>query len=524
MDKLEIIQEIKNKLPEELLNGTYSKNGKVMPLYEFLDNIFIRFIKDGASVDNLITYVRDKIIPDVIPKVKYDQRYIDYVDAFLASREDLVATVRISETELVSTRDYLISKIPFMDENFLVTVGPNKKTLYEVYMMLLNNEYHPATLKDKEELCIDLSSFLTDEVMDSIMDGMSITVRSYITEVLPTIMVNATDIVIGGKNVGVDEVVARINERQMEIIEEQRQREIEERLEMFNRTSENPSLLGEIQVAMVDDDNLEITTSIPLVSSSQLSDEEVQALSHLAGDELYSNPESYYRVSLNNLKESIEHTNNAHDLEAKAGEFNALVSSMDPNIAGNFGLLIESIAELVVQKRNVIIKVDNNKDEYSESLIDRLTALSKMIRTLDNVDDFTSLMESLHFLENEIIEKGITDASVWQVLKDAKMKLDRYRTRFNLNREEYDRDKSSVMSSINDKISTIRRNIFLLSQVTDEREAQRLNIDIDVKKDAITSELAEALKDKVISEETAKMVSAQVSALLEKNTKVELGL
>ena len=278
MDKLEIIQEIKNNLPEELLNGTYSKNGKVMPLYEFLDNIFIRFIKDGASVDNLITYVRDKIIPDVIPKVKYDQRYIDYVDAFLASREDLVATVRISETELVSTRDYLISKIPFMDENFLVTVGPNKKTLYEVYMMLLNNEYHPATLKDKEELCIDLSSFLTDEVMDSIMDGMSITVRSYITEVLPTIMVNATDIVIGGKNVGVDEVVARINERQMEIIEEQRQREIEERLEMFNRTSENPSLLGEIQVAMVDDDNLEITTSIPLVSSSQLSDEEVNLL------------------------------------------------------------------------------------------------------------------------------------------------------------------------------------------------------------------------------------------------------
>ena len=147
-----------------------------------------------------------------------------------------------------------------------------------------------------------------------------------------------------------------------------------------------------------------------------------------------------------------------------------------------------------------------------------------MIRTLDNVDDFTSLMESLHFLENEIIEKGITDASVWQVLKDAKMKLDRYRTRFNLNREEYDRDKSSVMSSINDKISTIRRNNFLLSQVTDEREAQRLNIDIDVKKDAITSELAEALKDKVISEETAKMVSAQVNALLEKNTKVELGL
>ncbi len=526
MDKIAIVAEIKAKLPEHLLNGTYSKNGKVMPLYEFLDTIFIRFIKDDAKLENLVTYINEKIVPDVIPQVKTNKKYEEYIESYLASRDDLVATVRISETELVSVRDYFFSKIPFMDDDFFVMVGPHKKSLDEVYTMLLNNEYHPATLADKAELCASLSEFLSDEVLDSTMDGMSISVRSYINEVLPTIMVNATDIVIGGKNVSVDTVVSKIDERQREIIAEQKQREIEERLERFNRTGENPSLLSEIQVALAADDSLAITTNIPVVASSKLTDEEIAALSFLKGDTLYSDPKAFYKKSLDNLRESINSTNTAHDLESKSSEFNWLVSNMDPTIAALYSVLISSIAELVVKKRNDIIKIDNNKEEYGDSLIDRITAVSKRIRTLDNVDGFSEVNSELHFLENEMIEKGITDASVWQVLKDAKDKHKKYATRFNLTSEDFELEKNSIIGSINDKLSIIRRNLVALSSVTDERDIQRINIDIDVKSDAIASELAEGLKDKKISEADAKKVNDELAALLgdTKNNSQNVGL
>lgn len=526
MERTVIIAQLKEQLPEDILNGTYSKNGKTMPLYEFLDSIFIRFIKDDAKVENLVTYINEKILPDVIPQIKPNKKYEEYIERYMASRDDLVATVRISENELISTRDFFMSKIPFMDDNFMVTVGPHKKTLDELYMTLLNNEYHPATLADKAELCASLSNFLSDEVLDSTMDGMSMSVRTYINEILPTIMINATDIIIGGKNVSVDEVVSKIDKRQREIITEQRQREIEERLERFNRTGENPSLLSEIQVALAEDDSLEITTNIPVVASAKLSLEEVAALTSLKGDSLYSNHREYYKMSLDNLKESINHTNNAHDLESKASEFNSLVSSMDPSIAAEYSTLITSIAELVVARRNAIIRIDNNKEEYGESLIDRITAISKIIRTLDNVDSFSDVSQQIHSLEKDMIEKGITDVSVWQVLRDSQEKLKRYAIRFNLTSEEFEKDKNAIMGSINDKLSIIRRNIVALASVTDERDIQRINIDIDVKSDAISSELAEGLKDKKISEADAKKVADELAKILSgaKNKNQEFGL
>lgn len=526
MERTMIIAELKKQLPEDILNGTYSKNGKTMPTYEFLDSIFIRFIKDDAKVENLMQYLQAKILPDVIPRIDHNKKYEEYIEQYMASRDDLVATIRISETELISTRDFFMSKIPFMDDDFMVTVGPHKKTLDELYITLLNNEYHPATLAEKAELCASLSNFLSDEVLDSTMDGMSMSVRTYINEILPTIMINATDIVIGGKNVSVDSVVAKIDERQKEIINEQRQRELEERIERFNRTGENPSLLSEIQVALAADDSLEITTNIPVVASSQLSLEEVAALQSMKRDELYSNPRRYYKTSLDNLKDSIAHTNNAHDLESKASEFNALVSNMEPSLAAEYSELITSIAELVVAKRNDIIKIDNNKEEYGESLIDRIAAVSKQIRTLDNVDSFSEVKVELHSLERELIEKGITDISVWQVLRDAQDKLKRYSIRFNLTSEDFEVEKNNIISSVNDKLSIIRRNLVTLASVADERDIQRINIDIDVKSDAIANELAEGLKDKKISEADAKKLSDELTMVLSgsKSNKNELGL
>ncbi|MDE6292565.1 MAG: hypothetical protein K2L98_02665, partial [Bacilli bacterium] len=330
MDNAKIIAQFETELPENVLNGNYIHNGINVPLRPFLEDVIVNFISEGSTYEQVSKYIRTKILPDVVPSIPVMDGYVDlgsfenvdvqakvkenqgksqipaipivedefvpidpilgnrYIDEFIKNRVGFEATVQTSDKAIVDTRDYLYSKVPFMNNDKKILIGEKLKTIDEVYEMLLKNSYRPATLVDKTELCIFLAEELEPEIQTSIIPELNMTVRDYIHDVLPNMMINATDIQVSGKNVPVDEAIYQIAKKQREMLDREKEKANNEKLEEFNRTGENPSLLSEIKLELdKEQDAIEVTAEIPIVSSYLVTPEEANALSALPNDAIY---------------------------------------------------------------------------------------------------------------------------------------------------------------------------------------------------------------------------------------------
>ena len=560
MDKTEVIKQVEMNLPKEILYGTM--NGK--PFKLFLETKFIECVKEGAQVDKLVEFISTKISPQVVKSsnkdifmsyikenikrdvlkrpIKHgtvedyirdvylveveDLEIIDdatleivvkeieevvlpklqektrdkkeiYVEEFIKTQKNFIAQIMIGG-ELIETRDFLMSKLSFMDDDFLISVGPNKKTIEEVYHTFLNNQEEKVSLIDKMELCADFTRYMEEEVLDSLMEEYQCTFREYIEEIVPSIMSSATEVSIGGNTWSVSEFVEEKLEAQKQVLLEQKKKDELETVEKLNRTGENPGLVTEIKLEL-SGGKLEATGEIPIVSSSLLTEEEITALTHLPFDQV-KDIESISIRLLNALKESIYHTTNEHDLQTKEKEVQDIVSGLGTNYSLELQTLVDSIVALVTKKRNDMIRIEGNKEDYAEALVDELKAIQGTIKLADNVDSYSIIKVQLNRILSEINEKGIRDTMVIDTLYDTEKKLHRVFWKYYYTMEDFDLKKNAVIALINDSLSVIKNNEIRLATVIEERERQNIMIDTDVKRDVILNAFEEARKGRILTE------------------------
>lgn len=554
MDNATVIANIENVLPEDILNGRYIRGPINVPLKTFLEEVLVNFISEGSTYDQVYNYIATKVLPDVVTEPKVYDASVDlgtlqnedvvamsehnavttealapvieldhdefipinpllgkqYVDEFIKNHFGFVTTVRTSEISVVDTREYLYSKIPFMNSDYKIRIGENYKTIDEVYDMLLNNSYRPATLVDKTELCAYFAEKLEREILDSVIKELNMTTRDYIFNVLPKMMINATDIVVSGKNIPVDMAIDQIAKKQRDIIEKEREQAISAKIEEFNRTGENPSLLSEIRVELDrEDHSIEVTAEIPIVSSYLLSSEEGEALSFLPTDAIYGNDDQYYKNTLDNLKQSVKDTSTEHDLTAKENgnndfSFEAIAHEALQKIPTfEIQQRINSISELFGAKHNELIKVYSNHEEYCDAIMMEINTISRKLELVDSIDSFSEIKNQITRIMIDLVKKNIKDMRVKQALENLNTIYRQAFTKYNLTQNEFEKQKNRVVEALNNRLSDIRRNYANLLNIQDSNLSQGLINSTNMNIEALKGEIQSALSAHFLTEEEA---------------------
>lgn len=422
MEKLDIIKIIESSLPEKYHNATILVQNEEIPFLSFLENIFPRFFNENSKPENLVEYIKTN--DNIVRLTKFDKHYALKVDEYIASNPNFKDIIQTGpkEEDIISVRNHLIEyATKYMTDSGTLDYLGQEITFDDLYIKLLKNEYRIPTLEEKAELCIDMTRYIDLEILDSIVDGMDITVRDYICSTLPTKMISVTEVEMDSEIFALDEFVARIVDHQARMLEAQKDQKQQELEDMYNKTGDNPGLVSEIEVRLKEDNHLEITAELPVVTSSLVSDEEKQALLNNYRQKESITDEEYYTRELNSIKMAIEKTTTIHDLNGKESFFNTISSEVLSKNLSEVQLLIESIKELITLKRNNIIKITNNQEEYVDVLFSEINSMTSELNGFTNLDEYSTLYGKALERYQDVLDKGISDIqlrSAFQLLFD----------------------------------------------------------------------------------------------------------
>lgn len=407
MDNISIIKDVESLLPTDFKCATILFQNTSLPLYYFLENKFINFVKDGANAEVLANYIKNNLMH----LIRLNDPRLVCVDEFIKNNPVFIDVIQISKDKAISAREELsLFCIENMNEDGTIKYLDKTISIDELYLKLLNNSYHEPTIEEKAEQCINMIQYIDNEILDSIIDGMNITVRDYICEILPTRMSSEFTIEFNGESVEIAAFVKEIVDHQAEMLAEKKAKAIEDLENQYNRTSDNPGLVSEIQVRLENDNSLTVTAEIPVVASSLLTDEEKTSLL-----ENYSKKESvtdteYLNDELNKIKQAIDNTNHAEDLDACVAFFKSIINNFKKeDLPSQINQLIVSIDELITVKRHNIIKVNGNLEEYTDVLFSEINKMNDEMSGYTTLDQFSTLYGRALDRYQEVLKKGIKD-------------------------------------------------------------------------------------------------------------------
>ena len=496
MEKMAIIKQLEAALPKEYRYATFYYKNTYVPLYTFLEQEFINFLKDGADVQTLSNYVRNKLGSFI----KENNPTLKRVDDFITNNPMFIDAIQISQGEVISARDYLNEYcLKNMQEDGMINFAGKTLTIEELYLKLLNNSYHEPTIEEKAELCVDMLNYIDKEILDSIVDGMNITVREYISTIIPTKMNSATTVEMNGEVIELSDLVKQIIDHQAKMLIEHEEKQKEELENKYNKTGDNPGLVSEIQVKLAEDNSLTVTAEIPVVTSSLLTNEEKKSLLNNYSRRENITDEEYFHSELNKIKSSIDYTTTLQDLDAKEKFFLRVQEEARAKVSSSrLEALISSIEELITKRRNNIIKVNGNQEEYTDILFSEINAMKDELSKAASLDDFSVLYGKALDRYEEILNKGIKDI---QLKGDFQLLLENIsEKRLNLDAtigyqspevERIKVDLNTLITAIKQDILTIEHDPNNLGNLTGTEI--RLNLNIEKAKDQVEKAYTEGM-------------------------------
>lgn len=530
MEKLDIIKIIENSLPEKYRDATIIVQNKEMPFFSFLENVFPMFFNENSNPENLVSYLKTN--EKIVKLTKFDNYYAKKVDEYIASNPNFKDIIQTGpkEEDIISVRSHLIDyAAKYMNDHSTLDYLGQEITFDDLYLKMLKNEYHMPTIEEKAELCVDMTRYIDLEILDSIVDGMDITVRDYICTTLPTKMISATEVEMDSEVFSIEEFVERIVDHQARMISQEKAKRQQELEDIYNKTGDNPGLVSEIQVRLKEDNDLEITAEIPTVTSSLVSDEEKESLLNNYRKKESVTDEEYYTRELNSIKSAIENTNTSHDLASKEAFFKSIVDEVSSKeLSNQINILIASIEELIILKRNNIIKITNNQEEYVDVLFSEINSMTAEMDTFDSLDGFSNLYGKTLERYQDVLDKGISDIqlrSAFQLLfsriVEKRLNLD---ATIGYQSPEIERCKvelNTLMSDIKQDLLTIEHDSNNLGNLTGTEV--RLNANIQTAKERVEK----AYIDKLLTEDDREYYMNRLkyyTIAIQSETKIGYGL
>lgn len=456
MEKIEIIKEAETLFPDEILNTSITLKGNPVSLRYFLENLFIRTIKDVPNNADLskmahktaVTFINNfwnYLGISAMTKeevLNYIER-INYVHTFIDSINGYIDYIPVGNGEFLDVTNRLLDIAKNqMGEDFSIIVGNQKRSLSEYYYTLIQNRYIPPTLDDKRQICAFYINGIAPEILDSKIDGMEITVRDHILNQLPQMMGNATSIIISGREYSIDQYIE-------EIVKHQEIKLEQDKLEKFNRTGENPGLVDEIKLASFQD------------VSQATEDLTVDESMALASDILVDTPEDYYRAQLRDLEECIRLCNNEHNLENYTERLNSLVQEMEGQQLSSFiTKKVASIRSKIVDKQEEIIHFEGNKENFVQSIDNNITEIYDRIQATRDERSLNALMAEIIALSGTIADKGLADTNLYDELMALKKFFNKRRELIVGFASSQKKERNSRVDIIDELLTELKKSVY----------------------------------------------------------------
>lgn len=350
MEKLDIIREAQRLLPEEIKQGNFHMSGKSVSVKEYMETVLIDHIKENATPQYVAEVIKNKFASRITygrtkeEKEAYILNFINGLDSFKETRH-------LGKGQFENVRERLLGLATQMDNDFLIPVGPFKKTLEEYYNRLLADETPMLTLADKQEICIDCTRYIEIEVLESQMEGYEGTVEEYITEYLPTIMPTVDTVDFNGTVVSLQETIEKIIISQKRILEEAER----------NKYGK-PDFVGELVIQQ----DGKVVSDAPVKPLEELTSNEIATMTNIysAGLTLTFDELS---INMNRLMDVIRNLSTKEDFDKIEKEVQGFKEALEGvDLDSYLVTKLEVINSMVEKKKIILTKKNNIMDEYED--------------------------------------------------------------------------------------------------------------------------------------------------------------
>lgn len=422
--------------------------------------------EDNSINYNGITYTMDELLEMLINEAKKERRLSTdkIVDDFIASFTMFDGSLINNGSAIDLVEDMKERAFASYDyETKTVAYVLNKRlTLSELYYKYRTVNVEEQNVYTNAELCQDMAKYIDPSILESKIEGMNTTVEDYLVNTLPSLMHDGLSVDMEGELIPVQVFVKQIVDHQYEYINRLKEEEERIRDEELNRTNENPNLVGLINIAMKGNDALEVTTEMPVLQASLLTDEETSSLKESA---LISTDYTsvYYYLQISRLKVAINKTTSEHDLAYQENILNELISSIkEENMSPEVSMLIESVKDLITKKRNGFIKLNINSEDLIDITHGILNELNNSLNGITSSDQFIELNEKANALYLDLISKGVKDIQLDAKLISFLNELEKKRMIYDATLTNISAEIQQIKFDLDEQMKRIRQEILAI--------------------------------------------------------------
>lgn len=393
MEKLDIIREAQRLLPEEIKQGNFHMSGKSVSVKEYMETVLIDHIKENATPQYVAEVIKNKFASRITygrtkeEKEAYILNFINGLDSFKETRH-------LGKGQFENVRERLLGLATQMDNDFLIPVGPFKKTLEEYYNRLLADETPMLTLADKQEICIDCTRYIEIEVLESQMEGYEGTVEEYITEYLPTIMPTVDTVDFNGTVVSLQETIEKIIISQKRILEEAER----------NKYGK-PDFVGELVIQQ----DGKVVSDAPVKPLEELTSNEIATMTNIysAGLTLTFDELS---INMNRLMDVIRNISAKEDFDKIEKEVQGFKEALEGVDLDSYLITkLEVINSMVEKKKIILTKKNNIMDEYEDHTYNVVNQIRSDAKNQSSNDATNLSIGRALALEMDLRNVGSTD-------------------------------------------------------------------------------------------------------------------
>ena len=476
---MDIIDAAKTLLPDEIINGKMVLNGQEIPVSLYMDKFLIGVVNDKTTPEMIANIIKTKFLDKIIQALP-DEVKRERAMKFLETKTD---KDRMYSSYKTVGEEFIERCVMYMDDNDLLPVGPNKKTMEEYYQIVLNNISQTYTKEDQiETYKVYMDDILGKELMSSKKVGTEMTVKEYILNVLMPTEEDYIYVTYNDRKVQIDEALLKIREEQLEFINAQveipelKEEVVEEVIEEPHDFG-NPTNVGEIIYRVEADKSVTVSTDTPFNPNKELNDEETNNILAIHGS-----VDPKIITSLNQLMDAVNKTSSLHDLDNLEKEKNELANELaglltDSYIVEKFRIL----EELMIKKRNNLIKVDGNKEDYVDAIQGRITSLQEELRDCNDPKKFDIVYGEIISIQREVQAKGIRDYELEAVIERLSNDLLLKRIKADSLMPNQSKDVERLVAEIDDRIKGIEQSIYEMK--TNRNEASVAGVSVRVERE-----------------------------------------
>lgn len=509
MEKLDIIKQAEQLLPEEIRNGSIRMNGVEMPLTTYMETVLIGIVKENTTPVYVAEIIKNKFIDKIIlapimeeeielpaekeiegtitlptigieyettekedsvettigteepewpevPELPSEPEEISFEEQNrelirqLVESDGFVKTINPGRGQDWSVEEYLYEMaLPLMNEEGMVCYAGKTSTLVEFYEKLLQQHRPQVTRADKEHTVLYYLDKVSPEVRASFVEEIGMTVEEYVQTELVDLMVNATEINVNGEIMPVETAIINLSIMQEEKLEAER-----------NRVNENPASLGEIEFTPTGE------IKLPEKPLPKLTDEEMKYMAN-AYNKVREVTEEEAKRSLNQLMDYIRKVIDLHNLENVVTEYDNYIEAIPESAKSEYvKAQITKIDGMIAEKKLNIARRNNVIDEYGDVIEGMLNEMSRELKGNEDIDVFSKLNGIATRIMIDMGIVGFQDIQVEANVVRAINNIYFKRLKHDLLIKHQSKDKERLESTIMSFIMDLKQQVFAIQNET----------------------------------------------------------